>query len=94
MILSLSLSLKDDDVNGNDFNLSQGERDAGPVVDRQVDEADLYRGRVHVDLQQQDLDIEEHNHDGDGDDDVNCNGDDDNDKIFNYLGRCSKFQEW
>ena len=28
------------------------------------------------------------------DDDDDGNGDDDNDKIFNYLGRCSKFQEW
>ena len=30
----------------------------------------------------------------DDDDTHDDNGDDDNDKIFNYLGRCSKFQEW
>merc|ERR1719209_2670011 len=31
------------------LTLSQGQGDAGPVVDRQVYEADLYRGCVHVD---------------------------------------------
>ena len=46
----------DDDNDDNDDDLSQGQGDAGPVVDRQVYEADLYRGCVHVDLEQGDDD--------------------------------------
>ena len=52
----------DDNGDCKDDDLSQGESDAGPVVDRQVYEADLYRGCVHVDLEQEDDD--NYKHDG------------------------------
>ena len=67
---TMSIEHDDYDVDDNgdckDDDLSQGQSDAGPVVDRQVYEADLYWGCVHVDLEYAEDDDNDDNYKQDG----------------------------